>query len=138
MTNAERPCALDGIARDWDDCRRIRNADDLSVTSVGFAASTVTSLAFAISVVTLVISAGIAYGERYHRAAAITAVLAAGVSAWAPVASLVFASSTVQTLAFAGSLAVVGLSLVGLTEHELSHGAEQSSGTRKSPLPAGA
>jgi hypothetical protein len=56
----------------------------------------------------------------------------AGVSAWTLVASLVFSSSTVQTLAFAGSLAVVGLSLVGLTEHELSHGAEESSDTRKS------
>ena len=110
----------------------------LVVASVGFAASTVTSLGFAISVVTLVISAGIAYGERYHRAAAITAVLAAGVSAWTLVASLVFASSTVQTLAFAGSLAVVGLSLVGLTEHELSHGAERSSGARDSGLAAAA
>lgn len=110
----------------------------LVVASVGFAASTVTSLAFAISVVTLAISAGIAYGERHHRAAATTAVLAAGVSAWTLVASLVFSSSTVQTLAFAGSLAVVGLSLVGLTEHELSHGAEQSSDTRKSRLAAAA
>jgi hypothetical protein len=84
------------------------------------------------------VSAGIAYGERHHRAAAIMAVLAAGVSAWTLVASLVFSSSTVQTLAFAGSLAVVGLSLVGLTEHELSHGAEQSSDTRKSRLAAAA
>jgi hypothetical protein len=110
----------------------------LVVASVGFAASTVTSLAFAISVVTLAISAGIAYGERHHKAAATTAVLAAGVSAWTLVASLVFSSSTVQTLAFAGSLAVVGLSRVGLTEHELSHGAEQSSDTRKSRLAAAA
>jgi len=70
--------------------------------------------------------------------AALTAVPAAGVSAWTLVASLVFSSSTVQTLAFAGSLAVVGLSLVGLTEHELSHGAEQSSDTRKSQLAAAA
>jgi hypothetical protein len=86
----------------------------------------------AISIVTLAISAGIAYGERHHRAAGTTAVLAAGVSAWTLVASLVFSSSTVQTLAFAGSLAVVGLSLVGLTE--LSHDAEESSDTRKSRL----
>jgi hypothetical protein len=73
-----------------------------------------------------------------HRAAAILAVLAAGVRAWTLVASLVFSSSTVQTLAFAGSLAVVGLSLVGLTEHDRSHGAEQSSDTRKSGLAAAA
>ena len=80
----------------------------------------------------------VAAGFRHHRAAATTAVLAAGVSAWTLVASLVFSSSTVQILAFAGSLAVVGLSLVELTEHEASHGAEQSSGTRKSPLAAAA
>jgi hypothetical protein len=110
----------------------------LVVASVGFAAPTVTSLAFGISIVTLIISAGIAYSDRHHTVAALTAVLAAGVSAWTLVASLVFSSPTVQTLAFAGSLAVVGLSLVGLTEHELSHGAEQSSGTRKSPLAAAA
>ena len=110
----------------------------LVVASVGFAASTVTWLAFAISIVTLIISAGIAYRDRHHVVAAITAVLTAGVSAWTLVASLVFASSTVQTLAFAGSLAVVGLSLAGLTQHELSHGAEQSSATRKSRLAAAA
>ena len=110
----------------------------LVVASVGFAASTVTSLAFAISVVTLIISSGIAYVDRRHVLAAITAVLAAGVSAWTLVASLVFSSATVQTLAFAGSLAVVGLSLVGLTQHELSHVAEHSSDTRKSRLAAAA
>jgi hypothetical protein len=41
-------------------------------------------------------------------------------------------------LAFAGSLAVVGLSLAGLTEHDLSRGAEESSDTRKSRLAAAA
>jgi hypothetical protein len=110
----------------------------LVVASVGFAASTVTSLAFAISIVTLIISAGIAYGDRRHAVAAITAVLTAGVSAWTLVASLVFTSPTVQTLAFAGSLAVLGLSLVGLTQHELSHAAEHNSDTRKSRLAAAA
>ena len=110
----------------------------LVVASVAFAESTVTSLAFAISIATLIISAGIAYSDRRHVASAITAVVAAGVSAWTIVASLVFSSSTVQTLAFAGSLAVVGLSLVGLTEHERSRVAESGSDTRKSRLAAAA
>jgi hypothetical protein len=48
------------------------------------------------------------------------------------VASVGFAASTVTSLAFAG------LSLVGLTENELSHGAEESSDTRKSRLAAAA
>jgi hypothetical protein len=47
----------------------------LVVASVGFAASTVMSRALPISVVTVVISPGIAYGERHHKAAATTAVL---------------------------------------------------------------
>jgi hypothetical protein len=42
------------------------------------------------------------------------------VSAWTIVASLVFSQSTVQNLALAGSLAMCGLALVGLTAHEVS------------------
>jgi hypothetical protein len=42
------------------------------------------------------------------------------VGAWTIVASLVFAPATVVWLAFASALAVVGLSVVGLTAHELS------------------
>jgi hypothetical protein len=110
----------------------------LVVASVGFAASTVTLLAFATSVVTLASSAGIAYGERHHRAVATTAVPAAGVSAWTLVASLVFSSSTVQTLAFAARWPSSVSRWSGLTEHELSHGAEESSDTRKSRLAAAA
>ena len=48
------------------------------------------------------------------------AVVTAVVSAWTIVASLVFSQPTVQNLAFAGSLAVAGLALVGLTANELT------------------
>ena len=92
----------------------------LVVASVGFSAPTVASVAFAISIVTLIVSAGIAYSCRHHAVSATTAVLAAGVSAWTIVASLIFSSSTAQTLAFAGALAIAALSLVGLTANEVS------------------
>ena len=59
---------------------------------VHFAGCDRRALAFAISVGTLVVSAAIAYRYRRH----------------------------VQTLAFAGSLALAGLALGGLTIHELS------------------
>jgi hypothetical protein len=42
------------------------------------------------------------------------------ISAWTIVASLVFSESTVQNLALASSLAIAGLTVVGLTTHELS------------------
>jgi hypothetical protein len=42
------------------------------------------------------------------------------ISAWMIVASVVFSQPTVQSLAFAGSLALAGLVLVGLTINELS------------------
>jgi hypothetical protein len=92
----------------------------LVVASAAFPPSTVTALAFAISIGTLIVSAGIAYGGRSSVATVYTAVLVALISAWTIVASLVFSDSTVQNLALASSLAIAGLSVVGLTAHELS------------------
>lgn len=92
----------------------------LVVASVGFGASTSATLGVIVSIVTLIVSVGIAYTYRRHPPTAITAVLTAAVSAWTLVACLVFSSSTAQDLAFAGSLAVIALSLIGLTVHELS------------------
>lgn len=48
-----------------------------------------------------------------------TAVLIAAISTWTIVASLVFSPATVQHLALASSLAISGLTLVGLTTHEV-------------------
>jgi hypothetical protein len=100
-------------------------------------------LAFGISIGTLVVSAGIAYRYRNHLPTLVTAVVAAVVSAWTIVASLVFSQPTVQNLALAGSLAIAGLAIVGLTAHELSservtHSLELSEDRRESQLAAAA
>lgn len=115
----------------------------LIVASVNYGASTVATLAFAVSIATLVISAGIAVAYRRHLATAVTAVLTAAVSAWTLVASLIFSSETAQNLAFAGSLAIGALALVGLTVHELSvervvHALDGTSGKSESHLSAAA
>jgi hypothetical protein len=92
----------------------------LVVASAAFSPSAVTALAFAISIGTLIVSGAIAYRGRRSVATAYTAVLVAVISAWTIVASLVFSESTVQNLALASSLAIAGLTVVGLTTHELS------------------
>jgi hypothetical protein len=115
----------------------------LVVASVGFGASTVASLAFAISIGTLIVSGGIGYSCRHHAVSAITALLAAVVSAWTIAASVIFSSATAQTLAFAGALAIAALSLVGLTANEVSveraaHAGSESRDMAESPLAAAA
>jgi hypothetical protein len=92
----------------------------LVVASAAFSPSAVAALAFAISIGTLIVSGGIAYLDRRSVATVYTAVLVALISAWTIVASLVFSESTVQNLGLASSLAIAGLTLVGLTAHELS------------------
>jgi drug/metabolite transporter (DMT)-like permease len=82
--------------------------------------ATIAWLAFAISIGTLLVSAGIAYRYRNHVPTLVTSIVTAVVSAWTIVASLVFSLPVVQNLAFAGSLALAGLALAGLTIHELS------------------
>jgi hypothetical protein len=64
-------------------------------------------------------------------------------AAFLVVASLVFSQPTVRNLAFAGSLAIAGLAVVGLTVNELSNEAvaqslEASDGRRESGLAAAA
>lgn len=92
----------------------------LVVASAAFSPPAVAALAFAISIGTLIVSAAIAYLDRRSVASVSTAVLVALTSAWTIVASLVFSESTVQNLALASSLAIAGLTIVGLTAHELS------------------
>jgi signal transduction histidine kinase len=89
--------------------------------SIAFSQTAVAALAFAITIGTLVVSAGVAYYSRISVASVYTAVLIALISAWTIVASLVFSGSTVQHLALASSLAISGLTLVGLTTHEFEH-----------------
>jgi hypothetical protein len=80
----------------------------------------IAALAFGIGIGTLIVSAGIAYRYRNHIPTLVTAVATAVVSAWTIVASVVFSQPTIQNLAFAGSLAIAGLALVGLTVHEFA------------------
>ena len=93
----------------------------LVVATASFSSSTIASLAFAISIGTMVVSAGIAYGYRRHIATVLTASLTAVISGWTIVASLVFSPSIVQNLALASALAIAGLAIIGLIEHELSN-----------------
>ena len=115
----------------------------LVVATASFSLATVAWLAFAIGVGTLVVSTGIARRYRDDRASLITACLTAAVSVWTIVASLVFSDSTVQNLALASALAISGLAVAGLTNHELSvehavHSLEGDSGERQSRLAAAA
>jgi hypothetical protein len=93
----------------------------LVVVSVSFSPASITSLALAISIGALVVSAGIAYNDRRSIPSLLPALAIAVISAWTIVASLIFSQSTVQDLALAASLAITGLSVVGLTAHEVSH-----------------
>jgi hypothetical protein len=100
-------------------------------------------LTFGISIGTLVVSVGIAYRYRDHLPTLVTAIVTAVVSAWTIVASLVFSQPTVQNLALAGSLAIAGLALVGLTTNELTserviHSLEMSEDRRGSQFAAAA
>ena len=91
----------------------------LVVATVSFSLAAIASLAFAISIGTLLVSAGIAYIDRASVTSVYTAVLIVVISAWTIVASLVFSQATVQNLALGASLAISGLSVVGLTTHEV-------------------
>lgn len=92
----------------------------LVVATAAFSLSSIAWLATAISIGVLVVTAASAYLDRSHVAALATRVPIAVISIWTIVASRVFSESTVQNLALASSLAITGLAIVGLTEHELS------------------
>jgi hypothetical protein len=115
----------------------------LVVSTAAFSLSTVAWLSFAVGIGTLVISAGVASGYRHHRASLLTACLVAAVSAWTVVASLVFPYASVQDLSLASALAISGLAVVGLAEHEISveraaHSLEKSPSEGRSGLAAAA
>jgi len=92
----------------------------LVVAQASFDAHTTMWLTFAIGAGALFVSSGIAAGYRKHLPTAITAGVAAVLSAWMIVSSLVFSLSTVVNLALAEALALGGLALVGLTINELA------------------
>lgn len=113
----------------------------LVVSSTAFTLPEIVALALGVSIGMLVVSLAIAYGYRNHIATVVPALATAIVSAWTIVASQVFSQATVQHLTLAGSLAVGGLALIGLTVHELStervvHSLEVGAGRRESELAA--
>jgi hypothetical protein len=114
----------------------------LVIVSASFASlAAIAWLTFGISIGTLVVSVGIAYGYRDHLPTLVAAIVTAVVSTWTIVASLAFSQPTVQNLALAGSLAIAGLALVGLTTNELTserviHSLEMSEDRRESQLAA--
>ena len=113
----------------------------LVVASSSFALPAIVALALGISIGTLVVSLGIAYRYRDNVPTLVTGLMTAAVSVWTIVASQVFSQATVQNLALAGSLAISGLALIGLTVHELTtervvHSLEVGAGQRESELAA--
>jgi hypothetical protein len=93
----------------------------LVVATAAFSLSTTASLAFAISIGTLIVSAAVSYRYRKDVATLSTGLVTAIVSGWTVVASLVFSLPTVQNLALASGLALAGLAIAGMTEHELEN-----------------
>src|SRR3984893_8499234 len=113
----------------------------LVVASSSFALPAIVALALGISIGTLVVSLGIAYRYRDNVPTLVTGLMTAAVSVWTIVASQVFSQPTVQNLGLAGSLAISGLALIGLTVHELTtervvHSLEVGAGQRESELAA--
>jgi predicted tellurium resistance membrane protein TerC len=93
----------------------------LVVATAAFSPSVAASLAFAIGIGTLIVSTAVSYRYRKDVATLTIGLVAAIVSGWTIVASLVFSLPTVQNLALAGGLALAGLAIVGMTEHELEN-----------------
>jgi hypothetical protein len=91
----------------------------LVVATQAFTLSTVKWLTFALAIGTFVISLFMLVSGPNVIQRAVGGV-AAVVSAWTIVASLIFTLATVTNLGFAAALALVGLGLIGLTAHELT------------------
>lgn len=92
----------------------------LIVASQAFALVDIANLALGVGIGMLVVSAAAAIRYRRHIPTLAVNALAAIVSAWMIVASQVFSLGAVQNLTFAEALGIAGLTLVGLTAHELS------------------
>ena len=91
----------------------------LVAATQAFSLAVVQWLAFGVAVASVALSGVIAVAFRGHLPSLITASLAATVSAWTIVATLVFPLATVMWLAFAGALAIGLLAVAGLVAHEL-------------------
>jgi hypothetical protein len=92
----------------------------LVVATQAFALAVVEWITFSISVATLALALAIAGTFRRHLPSLIVGGLAAAVSGWTIVASLVFAPAIVVWLGFAAAIAIGLLAVAGLIAHELS------------------
>jgi hypothetical protein len=111
----------------------------LVVASQAFALPAIQGVSLGVNIGILVVSALVTVGYRSHLASSVIGSLTAIVAGWTIVASQVFSLGVVQTLTFAGGVAVVILAIAGLTAHELSterivHSLEMPSGERR-PTP---
>jgi hypothetical protein len=91
----------------------------LVVATAAFSLPVIKWLAFSIGFGTLIVSGSISFSYREHIPAVLTGLATALVSAWTVVASAVFSEASVQNLALASGLALAGLAIAGITEHEL-------------------
>jgi hypothetical protein len=92
----------------------------LVVATQAFALAAVAWITFGLSVATLVLALAIAGAFRRHLPSLIVGGLAAAVSGWTIVASLVFGTATAMWLGLAAALAIGLLAVAGLISHELS------------------
>ena len=93
----------------------------LVVATASFSAVVTAWLAFGITIGTLLLSGLIVYRYRGDLASVALGLASFVVSAWTIVASVVFAHTTMQSLALASSLALSGLAAAGLTAHEIEN-----------------
>jgi hypothetical protein len=91
----------------------------LVVASTAFVLIDIANLALGVGIGMLVISAFLAYRYRDDLATVVAACASAIVSAWMIVDSQVFSLREVQNLTLANGLALLALSVIGLTAHEL-------------------
>jgi hypothetical protein len=92
----------------------------LVVASTAFAVIDIANLALGVGIGTFVSAVLLAYRYRTDLATLAVAAATAIVSAWTIVYSTVFPLGEVQSLTLADGLALLALSLIGLTSHELA------------------
>jgi hypothetical protein len=91
----------------------------LVVATAAFSLPVIKWLTFATGLGTLIVSGSISFNARRDVPTALTALATVLASGWTVVASVVFSEATVQNLALASGLALAGLAMIGITEHEL-------------------
>ena len=92
----------------------------LVVSTFGFAEGTAVDLGFAVSIGVLVIGLAIVYSGLRMPGPLILGALTALLAAWTIVATNVFGDELARWLVFGSGLGHVGLSAIGLIQHEIT------------------